>query len=103
MKIYDKLVRDLIPEVIEKNGQTCVYRQLSNEEFLAYAEKKLDEELLEYHSDKTVEELADLLEVVYAIVEAKGVSLEKFEEIRLKKLEKRGGFSKKLLLESVEG
>lgn len=63
--------------------------------------KKLEEELAEYQADKSMEELADLLEVVYSVAEAKGCSVEQLESIRLEKAEKRGRFTKKLCLKEV--
>lgn len=98
---YDKLIRDRIPEIIEKNGQTARIRRLSNEEYLVKLDEKLDEELAEYHADGSVEELADLLEVIYAAARARGCTAEKLDEIRREKVEKRGAFEKKLLLEEV--
>ena len=62
---------------------------------------KLDEELAEYHADKNLEELADLLEVLYAATIARGYTIDELESLRLKKREKRGGFDKKILLKSV--
>ncbi len=98
---YDKLIRDRIPEIIEKNGQTARIRHLSNEEYLVKLDEKLDEELAEYHADGSVEELADLLEVIYAAARARGCTAEKLDEIRREKVEKRGAFEEKLLLEEV--
>ena len=57
--IYDKLVRDKIPEIIEKLGKHCKIEILSDEKYLEMIDKKLDEELAEYHKDKNLEELAD--------------------------------------------
>lgn len=53
---------------------------------------KLDEELAEYHQDQNLEELADLLEVIYAAAEARGYSIEQLEKERAEKAEKGGGF-----------
>jgi len=64
---------------------------------------KLDEELAEYHKDQNLEELADLLEVIYAAAEARGYSIDQLEKLREKKAEERGRFQKKLLLVEVEG
>ena len=60
---YNKLVRDYIPEIIEASGKSCVTEILSDEEYLRMLDAKLDEELAEYHKDRNIEELADLLEV----------------------------------------
>ena len=59
---------------------------------------KLDEELAEYHKDHSIEELADLLEVIRAVAVARGYSLEELERIRANKAAKRGGFEKRILL-----
>ncbi len=99
--IYDKLVRDKIPEIIEKSGKQCKIEILSNENYLEMLDKKLDEELAEYHKDQNIEELADLLEVIYATTKARGYSLEELESIRAEKAEKSGGFDKKILLKKV--
>ena len=98
---YNKLVRDLIPEIIEVSGKTCVTEILSDEEYLKMVDTKLDEELAEYHKDQNIEELADLLEVIYAAAIARGYSIEALERIRAEKAAKRGGFAKKILLKEV--
>ena len=63
---------------------------------------KLDEELAEYHKDQNIEELADLLEVIYAAACARGYSIEQLEQIRAEKAAKRGGFQEKILLMGVK-
>jgi len=98
---YNKLVRDRIPEIIEASGKTCSTEILSNEEYLKMLDKKLDEELAEYHKDQNIEELADLLEVIRACAVARGYSVEELERVRAEKAEKRGGFEKKILLKDV--
>ena len=100
-KIYDKLVRDKIPEIIMKSGKTCLVEVLDNDKYVDLLDKKLFEEMLEYHQDKSVEELADIVEVIYAIAKSRGLSFEEFEKIRNKKADERGGFDKKILLKSV--
>lgn len=99
--IYDKLVRDNIPSIIEKAGKECETEVLSQEKYVEALDKKLDEELMEYHKDKNAEELADLLEVVYAVAVARGYTREAIEDIRAKKAEERGGFQRKILLKKV--
>ena len=69
---YNKLVRDRIPGIIETSGKTCVTETLSDADYLLMLDKKLDEELVEYHQDQNIEELADLLEVIYAVAKARG-------------------------------
>ena len=99
--IYEKLVRDKIPEIIEKSGKQFEIEILSDEKYLELIDKKLDEELAEYHKDQNIEELADLLEVIYAATKARGYSIEDLEKVRVEKTEKRGGFDKKILLKKV--
>ena len=69
---YNKLVRDRIPEIIEASGKNCVAEILSDEDYLCMIDAKLDEELAEYHKDQNIEELADLIEVIYAAAKARG-------------------------------
>ncbi len=99
--IHRKLVRDLIPDIIEASGKTCVTRRLSDEEYIAALDAKLAEELAEYQADGSMEELADLLEVMMAAAEARGHSFAEVEAIRREKAAKRGGFQRRIFLESV--
>lgn len=103
MIIYNKLIRDKIPEIIEKSGNKCTIRNLDDKEYIDSLNKKLQEELNEYYENEDIEELADLVELVYSILKYKEISLEEFENIRLQKKDKRGGFDKRLFLLSVEG
>ena len=100
-KVYNKLVRDKIPEIIEKSGNKCVISTLSDEEYAKMLDEKLLEEVAEYKADKNAEELADILEVVYAIAKNKGITEEDLNEIRAQKQHKRGGFDKKIYLEKT--
>lgn len=102
--VYNKLVRDKIPEIIKKNGSESTFRVLDNNEYLTMLEKKLYEELSEYSSDKSIYELADMLEVIYAVCRAQGYSTDELESIRIKKAEERGGFEDKIfLMETFDG
>lgn len=98
---YDKLIRDRIPEIIEKHGNKAIVEVLDKQNFPKYLKLKLAEELQEYLASDNVEELADLVEVVYALLDCAGVSRAEFEAIRKAKLEDRGGFKEKLLLKEV--
>lgn len=102
MVIYNKLVRDRIPEIIEANGERPHIRILEQEEFLQHLEEKVDEEVGEYHRDKNAEELADILEVVFALAEANGCSRAELMEVYQKKHDARGGFGKRIFLISKE-
>ena len=102
MIIYNKLVRDNIPTIIEKGGKKHTTKVLEDKEYLKSLNLKLQEELDEYYENEDIEELADLAELLHAILKHKGVSVEEFEQIRLEKREKRGGFDKRLFLVSIE-
>ena len=99
--VYNKLVRDKIPEIIESDGKTCEIEILSDGKYLEMIDAKLDEELAEYHKDQNLEELADLLEVIQAAAVARGYSVEELEALRAKKAEKRGSFHERILLKKV--
>ena len=100
---FHKLVRDKIPQIIEMGGKNPVTRILDEGEYIAALEQKLDEEVQEFHSDKNIEELADILEVVYALTEAKGYTLTQLHETCAKKREARGGFKERIFLISNDG
>lgn len=102
MSVYNKLIRDKVPEVIAKNGQLAAIRTLSDDEFSQELEKKLQEEVAEYLQDKTADELIDIMEVVYALGEQRGHTPESLERLRLKKAQTRGGFDERLFLMSVD-
>lgn len=95
---YNKLVRDKIPELIRQQGDEPVIRILDDEEYAQCLEQKLDEEVGEFHRDQNAEELADILEVVYALSENLGVSREKLEAIYQSKHHQRGGFQDRVFL-----
>lgn len=99
---YDKLIRDKIPQIIESKGHKVIVETLNDDDYLINLNKKLQEELDEYIADNNVEELADLVEVVYAILKYKKVNLEEFETIRKEKVDNRGAFDKRLFLKEVE-
>lgn len=99
MKIYNKLVRDNIPEIMINNGANPITRILTDEEYLKELNKKLSEEVNEYLESGSIEEIADIKEVILAILKVKKVSRTKLEEIRKDKSSKRGSFDKKIFLE----
>jgi len=100
---YNKLIRDRIPEIIEGKGEIPITCVLSDDEFKEKLEEKLLEEVNEFlEKADDVSELADILEVVYALAEVLGISKEELERIRAEKQQKRGGFKKKLLLQKVK-
>lgn len=95
MKTYRKLVRDRNPEIIEADGKICVCETLTDEDYIHFLDQKLNEELAEYQESKSLEELADLLEVIQTVVKARGWTWEELERVRADKKVKRGGFEKK--------
>lgn len=102
MKVYNKLVRDKIPEIIEEAGKKAASHVLSKEDYIDALETKLNEEVAEYQVDKNLEEMADVLEVLRAICVARGYTLDQLEEKRKEKVEKRGGFKDMIFLDYVE-
>ena len=102
MKKHNKAIRDKIPEIIADSGKKYNLKQLDDEPFLAELEKKLIEEVNEYAESKDVEELADLVEVIYRISELKGVNSDELDKIRKDKAEKRGKFDSNLFLIDAE-
>ena len=99
--VYNKLVRDLIPDIIAAQGEKPNIRILNEEEYQACLHGKLDEEVREFHQENNLEELADILEVVYALAELHG-GREALEHTYGKKHEARGGFEKRIFLISKE-
>ncbi|AEH36772.1 nucleoside triphosphate pyrophosphohydrolase [Halopiger xanaduensis] len=99
---YDKLVRDRIPEIIERNGETPVVRTASDDaEYEAYLLEKLQEEVDEYVESRDPEELADVLEVAHEIREFEGLSERELRDRRGRKAEEKGGFADRIVLERV--
>lgn len=101
-KVYHKLVRDKIPDIIRAQGNMCKTRILTDEEYLAMLDLKLQEEMQEYLEKHDPEEMADLLEVIRALALAHGSSMADVERIRAEKARMRGGFEQRILLEEVE-
>ena len=102
MKVFNKLVRDRIPEICRANGSIPATRILPDDEYLEKLEHKLDEEVAEFHASRDVMELADILEVVYALARTQSVSPEQLRALCDEKREARGGFLQKILLISTE-
>jgi predicted house-cleaning noncanonical NTP pyrophosphatase (MazG superfamily) len=101
-KKYDKLIRDDIPEIIRENGEEAICEEVEGAEYKAYLEEKLREETEEYFEDQDVDELADVLEVVYALSRVEGVTKDKLEETRKQKRKDRGGFEEGIVLKQVQ-
>ena len=102
-KQYHKLVRDRIPEIIARSGKHCRTEVLTDEDYLLLLDEKLSEELSEYRESGALEELADLLEVMEAVVAARGYTWQQLQAVKEEKKAARGGFQdKRLLLEVSE-
>ena len=101
-KVYNKLVRDKIPDIIEADGKTAKTRILNNADYLQELINKLYEEFEEFKADNSVEELADIEEVLLAIAEALDIKPGELAHKMAEKAVKRGAFKKRIFLESVE-
>ena len=99
---YDKLVRDEIPDIIERNAETPICYRAGEDEYERRLLDKLDEEVAEYRENREAEELADILEVVHAIRRHEGVTADDLEQLRFEKAEERGRFEDRIVLERVE-
>jgi predicted house-cleaning noncanonical NTP pyrophosphatase (MazG superfamily) len=95
----EKLVRDKIPLIIRSKGEEPLVRTASADEIKKLLLQKLSEEVAEIQADLNVEELADAIEVIYALAQQLNVSLEELEKVRIKKKEERGGFENGFVLQ----
>ena len=106
MPVYNKLVRDLIPQVIDKSGGKFTTLILEPSEHLVEIKNKLYEEVKEFaetdNKQEAIEELADILELIHAALPIYEATYEELENIRIAKKEKRGGFKKGIYLIEVE-
>ncbi|MCM3122883.1 MULTISPECIES: nucleoside triphosphate pyrophosphohydrolase [unclassified Mesobacillus] len=104
--VYNKLVRDRIPQIINQSGKSFNTIKLENEEYIKELKNKAFEELNEYtnsaNNQEAAEELADLLEVMHSLAEVHGYKFDQIEEIRQRKAEVRGGFKERIYLIDVE-
>ncbi len=98
---YNKLVRDKIPKIIKEKGIVPFTHIADDEEYWQKLKEKLKEEVNEFLENSNEDELADILEVVYAIRDFKKIDKEKLETVRKKKAEKRGGFKDKIILDET--
>lgn len=104
MKIFKKLIRDNMPEIMEREGKKLVTRILSDDkEYIEALLRKMIEEIQEMRQgDDPKEKIAYLYEILAALVSAQGLDKEKIAEIQKKRHQERGGFEKRLFLEGVE-
>jgi len=95
---HNKLVRDKIPEIIAEHGERPVTRILDDVEYKQELKKKLHEEVEEFDRSESIEELVDVLEVVYALAATQKISPEQLEAMRQEKRKERGGFDRRIFL-----
>ena len=99
---YNKLIRDKNIDIIADKGHRATYRVLKDKEYDVELDKKLVEEVNEYIVDHSIEEMADIMEVIYAILDHRGINMYDVEKARIEKRNFKGDFSKKIFLEHVE-
>lgn len=102
MESFNKLVRDKIPQIIEAQGEKPVIRVLDNAEYRSCLQEKLGEEVGEYQASGALDELADIMEVVYALCKADGRTVEELKAVYQEKHQARGGFDERIFLISKE-
>jgi predicted house-cleaning noncanonical NTP pyrophosphatase (MazG superfamily) len=99
MTVYNKLVRDKIPEILDEKGVAHTTHIADDREYWIKLKEKLVEEVAEFQKDESREELADILEVIDGIKKYKNYSDEDILEIKNTKVADRGAFDKRIILE----
>jgi len=102
MKTYNKLVRDKIPDIIKKDGVKPKFHVADNKEYRSKLNEKLREEVEEFIEKPSAEEIGDVLEVIEAIARLNGIGIDAIKEQKITKKSLRGGFRKRIILESTE-
>ena len=102
MKKYDKLVRDRIPEIINADGKECIVEVVDNKKKYELLERKSEEEVNEFLEDKNLEELADVMEVLFGLADSLGYSEDELLAKREAKKNERGGFKEGIVLKEVK-
>lgn len=99
--LYDKLIRDKIPEIIENAGKKYQIHKADDQEYLDKLLLKVEEELAEFKEDPSIAEMADIFEVLDAVIDYFNFDREEIEKYQLEKRKERGGFKKQLILDKV--
>ena len=100
--LYNKLVRDKVPEQIEHTGKSCDVVVAGDDQYCALLDRKLDEEMAAYQAHHSADNLASLVELIHAAADARGWSWEELERLRLEKRALKGGYDRHLLLRQIE-
>lgn len=99
---YNKLIRDKNVKLMEDKGCKVTYEILDEKRYGQELDKKLQEEVGEYLEDYNIEEMADVMEVIYAILKYRGITMEEVDKVRLDKQKRKGGFERRVYLKEVE-
>lgn len=99
---YNKLIRDKNVKLMEDKGCKVTYEILDEKRYGQELDKKLKEEVGEYLEDYSIEEMADVMEVIYAILKYRGITMEEVDKVRLEKQKRKGGFERRVYLKEVE-
>jgi predicted house-cleaning noncanonical NTP pyrophosphatase (MazG superfamily) len=99
--LYDKLIRDKIPEIIENAGKEYEIHKADEQEYIEKLLLKVEEELAEFKEDPSIAEMADLFEVLDAVIGYYDFDKEQIKDYQEKKRKERGGFKRKLILDKV--
>lgn len=105
---YDILVRDLVPKKYEEQGKACIIEELDSEEFASYLLKAVENEMQAFKrafededDELAVKKMADLVQVLYSVLDLIGVEKESFEKIRQAEIQKFGGYDRHILLKEI--
>lgn len=105
IRFYNKLIRDNMPSIIEKNGKSHNTIILDSKAFLVELKKKLIEEAIELNAAESkldvLNELSDVTEIIDSLMKEYHISEGELLSRKLEKRSKNGSFEKKLFLISV--